>query len=175
MATRNNRPDRLDVYLVSFVTWSRKEGEECERRRDLDERWFGASGPSEAAAHAVRGARESCWLGWIVESVEVVATRYVCTMERCALCWKLRGTEGGRGSCASVEDCPARTAGDVRSGARARTTTTRRKEASGTYRTVRPEGGARHARRRAMREERGRPVDPAFRRLLRTTDEKGRN
>ena len=86
MATRNNRPDRLDVYLVSFVTWSRKEGEECERRRDLDERWFGASGPSEAAAHAVRGARESCWLGWIVESVEVVATRYVFTMERCALC-----------------------------------------------------------------------------------------
>jgi hypothetical protein len=97
MATRNNRPDRLDVYLVSFVTWSRKEGEEGERKRDLDERWFGGSGPAEAGARAVRRAKEASWLGWIVESVEVVATRYVFTMERCALCGKLRSTEDGSG------------------------------------------------------------------------------
>jgi hypothetical protein len=95
MATRNDRPDRLDVYLVSFVTWSRRDGEKGERRRDLDERWFGGSGPSEAGACAVRWAKEASWLGWIVESVEVVATHYVFTLERCALCGKLRRTEEG--------------------------------------------------------------------------------
>jgi hypothetical protein len=95
MATRNDRPDRLDVYLVSLVIWGRKHGEEGERRRDVDERWFGGSGPAEAVARAVRQAKEASWLGWIVESVEVVATRYVFTLERCALCWKLRRTEEG--------------------------------------------------------------------------------
>jgi hypothetical protein len=113
MATRNNRPDRLDVHLVSFVTWSRKEGEEGERRRDLDERWFGGSGPAEAGARAVRWAKNASRLGWIVESVEVVATRYVFTMERCALCLKLRRIEEGSGVLClcrglACEDCGRR-------------------------------------------------------------------
>jgi hypothetical protein len=95
MATRNDHLDRLDVYLVSLVTWSRKEGAGGERRRDLNERWFGGFGPAEAAARAIRRAKESCWRGWIVERVDVVATHYVFTMERCALCGKLRGTEEG--------------------------------------------------------------------------------
>ena len=51
-------PERLDVYEVSFVVWSRQEGSEGLRRRELRERRFGGPAPEDAAVHAARWAKE---------------------------------------------------------------------------------------------------------------------
>ena len=59
-------PERLDVYEVSFVVWSRQEGSEGPSRRELRERRFGGPAPEDAAAHAARWAKDSCGTtgGW---------------------------------------------------------------------------------------------------------------
>jgi len=90
-------PERLDVYEVSFVVWSRQEGSEGPRRRELRERRFGGPAPEHAAAHAARWAKESCGTtgGWRFDGVEIVATRYAFTMERCARCGEFRGLKEG--------------------------------------------------------------------------------
>jgi len=43
---------------VSFVVWSRQEGSEGLRRRELRERRFGGPAPEDAAVHAARWAKE---------------------------------------------------------------------------------------------------------------------
>ena len=76
MATTNG-PDRLGVYQVSYVIWSRQDGEEGQRRRELRESCFGGTTPEEAAAHAARWAKESCRTagGWRFDGVEIAASR----------------------------------------------------------------------------------------------------
>ena len=56
-----NGPERLGVYQVSYVIWSRQDGEEGQRRRELRENCFGGPTREDAAAHAARWAEESCW------------------------------------------------------------------------------------------------------------------
>ena len=88
-----NGPERLGVYQVSYVIWSRQDGEEGQRRRELRESCFGGTAPEEAAAHAARWAKESCRTagGWRFDGVEIAATRYVYTMGRCEQCAKFGG------------------------------------------------------------------------------------
>ena len=56
MATK--KPDRVELYRVSFIV-GRARGE-ASRARELRERWFAATTPDQAAAHAVRWGRETC-------------------------------------------------------------------------------------------------------------------
>ena len=85
-------PDRLDVYRVSYVIWTRDaEGDGGELREDL----FGGRTPEEAAAHATRWGKETCrtFGSSQFDRVEIAAISCVFTMERCAECGKFRGPE----------------------------------------------------------------------------------
>ena len=93
--TRGHHPDRLDVYRVSYVIWSREDGEGGQRRRELREDRFAGAEPREAAAHAARWAGKTCRAddGWHFDGTEITAIRRVFTMQRCGQCGKFRGPE----------------------------------------------------------------------------------
>ena len=52
-------PDRLDVYRVSYVIWTREDGENGRRKRELREELYAGRTADEAADGAVRRASEA--------------------------------------------------------------------------------------------------------------------
>src|SRR5439155_14601987 len=93
MSTRNDGPDRIDAYRVSYVIWTRQDGENGRRKRELREELYAGRTADEAADGAVRRASEAYPpdSGWHLDGVEVTATSHVFTMERCGKCGKFRG------------------------------------------------------------------------------------